>query len=220
MTKNNKGIERAEVLQTLALSHYRRINEMDKNLAYRSLHLHYVKGLSISEVSAETGLRTRTVNSIVKGVKMPEVATDFFEDRKAGDLSREYPKPEYTKLSKIDFALLESRYISLIVNDVSTVEEIGSYLLEDSIEPKQAKKMLGHLTKVYKAMQGELLDKKLKAILDVLAKPCKWIMTDTGLKTVYVLPVLDEKLNVIGTELKPTRSFVIPDELWSRYITP
>lgn len=189
---------------------------MIKNIAYRSLHLHYVKGLNINEVSALTGLRATTVRSIVGGVKMPEVAVDFFEDRKTGDFSRTY-ETETKKLSQIDYSMLESRYISLIASERATVEDINSYLLEDCIEPKQAEKMLKHLTKVYGAKQGELMDKKLKAILDILAKPSKWIMTDTGLETVYVLPVLDEKLNVIGTELKPNRSFVIPDELWSRY---
>lgn len=190
---------------------------MDKNIAYRSLYLYHVKGLKLSEVATETGFRVNIVRSLVEGVKIPDVANDFFEDRKTGTFERSYPAPEYKKLGKIDYAMLESRYISLIVNEVATVQEIGSYLLEDVICPKQSEKILNTLTKVYEAKLGELMDKKLKAILDVIAQPSKWVLTDTGLKTMYVLPVLDEKLNVVSTELKPTRSFVIPDELWSRY---
>lgn len=191
---------------------------MDKNLVYRSLYLHYTEGLNLSEVSAETGLTKRVIKAIVKEVREPEVANDYFKDRKAGDYSREYPKPEYRKLGQIDLAMLENRYISLIIGDVATIKEIKSYMLEDDIEPKQAKKLLNTLERVAEAKQDEHKDNKLKAILDVLALPSKWVLTDTGLQTVYVLPILDEKYNVVGTELKPNRSFVIPDELWSRYL--
>lgn len=190
---------------------------MDKNLAYRSLYLHYIKGLKLSEVTAETGLRINTVRSIIKGVREPEVANDFFSDRKTGDFGRTYEPPTYNKLNKIDYAMLEGRYTSLIISEIATLNDISSYLLEGEVEPKQAQKMLMTLTKLYEDKVGELMDTKLKAILDVLSQPSKWVLTDEGLKTVYTVPVLDEKLNVVATELKPNRSFVIPDELWSRY---
>lgn len=90
--------------------------------------------------------------------------------------------------------------------------------MEDDIEPKHAEKMLKTLTKLYEDKKEELMDAKLKAILSVLSLPSKWVLTDTGLKTMYAVPVLVEKMNVIITELKPSRSFVIPDELWIRYI--
>jgi len=191
---------------------------MDKNLTYRSLYLHFVEGLKLSEVSNETGLRANVVRAITQGVREPEVANDFFNDRKAGDFSREYPQPKYNKLGKIDYAMLESRYISLINNDMATIKDISSYLIEDDIEPKQANKMLKTLTRMYEDKKDELMDKKLQAIIDVLSQPSKWVLTDTGIKTMYAVPVLDEKLSVIDTELKPSRSFVIPDELWNRYV--
>jgi hypothetical protein len=191
---------------------------MDKNLVYRSLYLHFVKGLKINEVSNEVGLRASVIRGILQGVREPEVAKDFFEDRKTGDFCRTYPEPKYKKLTKIDYAMLEQRYLLNILHDVASVDDIKSYLLEDAIEPKQAKKILKRVTALSKQRQGELLDKKLNKILDVLAMPCKWSLRDTGLVTVYPVPVLDEKYNVIAVEFKPSRSFYIPDELWSRFL--
>ncbi len=101
---------------------------MDKNLIYRCLYLHYTEGLKLSEVSNEGGLTKRVIRAIVNGLRDPEVTTDYYEDRKTADYSREYPKPEYKKLSKIDYAMLESRYISLICGDVATPKDIRSYL--------------------------------------------------------------------------------------------
>lgn len=191
---------------------------MDRNIVYRSLYLHYVKGLKLSEVSDETGLRVSVIRSIVEGIKMPEVAVDFFEDRKKGTFERTYETPEYKKLNHIEFRMLENKYTSYIASETVTLKDISSFLIEDNIEPKQAKKMLKNLTKLFKDVQDELLDKKLKAILDVLAQPSKWVLTDTGIETMYVIPVLDEKLIVVGTELKPTKSFIVPDELWDKYV--
>lgn len=191
---------------------------MDKNIVYRCLYLYYVKGLSLSQVSDEVGLRMSVVRSITEGVRMADVAVDFFEDRKKGTFDRVYPAPKYNKLGKLDYMSLEHKYITGITHDVYTLKDVSSFLIEDNIEPKQAKKMLQTLTKLHDDVQEKLLDKKLKAILDVLAQPSKWILTDAGLETVYVIPVLDEKLNVIGTELKPNKNFIIPDELWSRYV--
>ncbi|MEC2400919.1 hypothetical protein ABES35_08460 [Bacillus subtilis] len=142
---------------------------MDKNLVYRSLYLHYIKGLNLSEVSAETGLTKRVIKAIVSEVREPEVANDYFKDRKTGDYSREYPKPQYKKLNKIDYSMLESRYISLISNDRATIKDIKSYLLEDDVEPKQANKLLKTLTKLYEDKKEELMDVKLRAILDYLS---------------------------------------------------
>lgn len=191
---------------------------MDKNLAYRSLCLHYVKGLKINGVSNEVGLRPSVVRGILQGVREPEVAKDFFEDRKTGDFSRTYPEPKYKKLTKIDYAMLEQRYLLNILHDAASVDDIKSYLLEDAIEPQQAKKILKRVTALSKQRQGELLDKKLNKILEVLAMPCKWSLTDTGLVTVYPVPILDEKYNVVAVEYKHNRSFYIPDELWNRYV--
>jgi hypothetical protein len=191
---------------------------MDKNLAYRSLFLHFVKGLKINEVSNEIGLRPSVVRGILQGVREPEVAKDFFEDRKTGDFNRSYPEPKYKKLTKIDYAMLEQRYLLNILHDAASVDDIKSYMLEDAIEPKQAKKILKRVTVLSKQRQGELLDKKLNKILEVLAMPCKWSLTDTGLVTVFPVPVLDEKYNVVAVEYKHNRSFYIPDELWNRYV--
>lgn len=189
---------------------------MDKNLVYKSLYLHYVKGLKQSEVSEAVGLTERKIRAIVEGVLEPEVATDFFEDRKTGDYSRTYPEPVYTKLSKLDYAYLQQRYMTYISNGQS-FKLIRSYLIEDCIEPKQAEKMYKTLEEFYKVKKVEIMDEKLKAILDVLAQPSKWSFTATGLETVYAVPVLDDKYKVTDVVYKPHRSFIIPDELWSRY---
>jgi hypothetical protein len=189
---------------------------MDKNLIYRSLYLHYVKGLKQSEVSEAVGLTERKIRAIVEGVIEPEVATDFFEDRKTGGYSRTYPEPVYKKLSKLDYVYLQQRYMTYISSGQS-IKLIRSYLLEDCIEPKQAEKMYKALEEFHKIKRLEIIEAKLKAILDVLAQPSKWSFTDTGLENVYAVPVLDEKNNVVAVEYKPNRSFIIPDELWSRY---
>lgn len=189
---------------------------MDKNLVYRSLHLHYVQGKNINETAKEVGLNSRVISAIVKGVRDPEVCNDFFKDRKTGDYSRSYPIPEHKKLGKIEYGMLENRYSTLICSELVSLEEISSYLLEDSVEPKQAEKILKTMTALQEDMQGKLLDKKLKKILNVLAQPSKWSLTDNGLETVYAVPVLDEKYNIVVVDYKADRSFIMPDELWER----
>jgi len=189
---------------------------MDKNLIYRSLYLHFVKGLKQTEVSEAVGFTERKIRDITEGILEPEVATDFFEDRKTGDYSRTYPEPVYKKLSKLDYAYLQQRYMTYIINGQS-IKLIKSYLLEDCIEPKQAEKMYKALDEFYRVKRLEIMDEKLKAILDVLAQPSKWSLTDAGLETVYAVPVLDDKHYVIAVEYKPNRSFIIPEKLWSRY---
>lgn len=191
---------------------------MDKNLAYKSLHLNYIKGLNVNKVSAEVGLTSRVVSAIIKGVRMPEVATDFFTDRKKGDFSRTYPLPKYRKLNKIDYVYLEQRYMSLIYKEMVSLHEVRSYLLEDDVEPAQAQKLMQTLTDFYNDNQGEMLDVKLQNILEILSQDAKWKMTDEGLSTVYPVPVLDENYNIVKVTYQEKRAFYIPDELWSRYV--
>ncbi|WKA60293.1 hypothetical protein QWY16_09370 [Planococcus shenhongbingii] len=189
---------------------------MDKNLIYRSLHLHYVKGLKLSEVSDTVGFTERKIRAIIEGTLEPEVATDFFEDRKIGKYSRTYSEPVYKKLSKLDYAYLQQKYMSSISSGQS-IKLIRSYLLEDCIEPKQAEKMYKGLEAFYEVKKVELMDAKLQAVLNVLAMPSKWSLKDTGLETVYAVPILDDKFNVIAVEYKPNKSFIFPEELWCIY---
>jgi len=190
---------------------------MDKNTVYKSLYLHYVEGKKLREVSQETGLVTRVVLAILKGLRMPEVANDFFTDRKTGDYSRSYPEPDYKVLDALEYAQLEQRYMSILYTDKVDFFEVSSYLLEDDVAPEQRERMMRTLTKFVEDKELEALDKKLQAVLDVLAQPSKWRMTDSGLVTVYPVPELDEELNVVGVKYQEQRAYLIPDELWNRF---
>ncbi|MDG5789667.1 hypothetical protein QA612_19605 [Evansella sp. AB-P1] len=190
---------------------------MDKNIVYKSLYLHYVKGLVLTEVSDETGLSKRIVRDILAGEREPEVATDFFKDRKAGgDFTREYPEPVYYKLNKLDYAQARDRYM-IKIEQGKNIKEIRSYLIEDCIEPKQADKLYSILEAYYKDKRLKILDAKLEAIVKILAKPPKWRMTAEGLITVYPIPLLDRDNRVKEVVYKTSRSYYMPDELWSRY---
>ncbi|WHY84695.1 hypothetical protein QNH39_18850 [Neobacillus novalis] len=191
---------------------------MDKNLVYRCLKLHFADMKNIAQISEQTGLRKNVVLAILKGIREPKVATDFFTDRKAGDFSRTYPLPEYNKLSLADYIALEQRYMSLIYSGKATVNDVKSYLIEDSIEPEQAEKMLKSLEAFCQEKRSEQLDVRLLELLDILSRPAKWRMTDAGLVTVYPIPVLDENYRVIAVEYQDKRgAFFLPDDLWERY---
>jgi hypothetical protein len=191
---------------------------VDSNLAYKTLHMKYVKGLRINKIATETGLTLKVVSGILSSVRMPEVANDFFNDRKAGaDFSRTYPKPKYSKLSRMDYHYLESRYMSLLYKGMMSLQEIRSHLLEDDIEPAQADKLMQTLKDFLEAKHGDILDSKLEKVLDVLAQDTRWRMTAKGIVTVYPFPLLDADYNVTRIEYQEGRSFYLPDELWTRF---
>jgi hypothetical protein len=122
------------------------------------------------------------------------------------------------RLTKMEYIDVFDNYLQKLFANRATLRDIGRYLVEDGIHPKQAEKMLGELEKTYRDKIEDVLDEKIWAILEVLRMPVKWgIDKEDNIITLYPHPVLDDTNKVIAVQYKPSRAYLFPDELFDRY---
>ncbi|MFC0235141.1 hypothetical protein [Fictibacillus phosphorivorans] len=193
--------------------------KMDLNRIYKALYLYHEEGYSnINKIADEAQIYPKQVKKLIEGKGFKKVLDDFKADQATRDFTRVYAVPKLKKLKPIDYTCLKDTYLSKLMSNRATLEDIQCFLLEDDVEPKQADKMYKELESLYNTMYQNMMEIKLFNVLEVLKQPNKWAIGNDGkIIDVYPHPVLNDELRIVGIEYKKEKNYLLPEELLEVY---